>query len=349
MPINPDGTLETEEDVVTAFEELFKDADKPSDDKEKSDKKEKPETTEEEVEETEDTSDEDAQDETEDAEEPSEDEESDDDATEDKPKSKKYTDDDDIYTKIKVGEEEHEVSVKELKRLWGQEASLTKKSQEVAARTKQAEENTARAVAALDVMVKRAQEASKPYRDLNWAALMKNPEVSADMLSALQADAKAAMDNETFLTGQMDAFMTHIRTEQANAQRSAAAEALKSLTTEGSTNYIKGWNNDLYNSIREFAVGQGLDRTMVDGLTDPAAFKMLNMAMQFHKGSQKVAVTKPTNKSPKKIVKNTAGSTPPNKATNQLVKRKEAIAKQKKAGGSMASTVDAFEALLGGD
>src|SRR5574337_877989 len=43
---------------------------------------------------------------------------------------------DDVIVKIKVGDKEHEVPVKDLKRLYGQEASLTRKSQEVAAQRK---------------------------------------------------------------------------------------------------------------------------------------------------------------------------------------------------------------------
>jgi hypothetical protein len=348
MPISDGTTLESEQDIVSAFEELFKDKDAETPSEEESDEG-KPEAKE--AEENEEASDDEANDETEDAEdEPSEDDEGDEGETEDddadaKKITKKYADDEGTYVKVKVGDEEHEVPVKDLKRLFGQEASLTKKSQEVAAKAQLAEANSAKALTALDVMVKRAQEAAKPYREINWAGLMKDPNVSAEVVQALQAEAKAALDNETFLTGQMDAFMQHIRQQQAETQRTAAAEAIKSLTTEGSPNYVKGWNNDLYNGIREFAVSQGLSRDMVNQLTDPAAFKMLHMAMQFHKGSQKV-VTKKVNKSPKKIVKSSTSSAAPSKAGTQLVKRKDALAKQKKAGGNMASTVDAFEALL---
>jgi hypothetical protein len=350
MPTSNDGTsLESEQDIVTAFEKLFEDkedAEKLSNDKESDEGK--PEADE--AEENEEASDDEANDETTDAEEPSEDDEGNEGETEDedaKKITKKYADDEGTYVKVKVGDEEHEVPVKELKRLFGQEASLTKKSQEVAAKTKAAEDNSAKALAALDVMVKRAQEASKPYREINWAGLMKDPNVSAEVVQALQAEAKAAIDNETFLTGQMDQFMGSIRQQQAETQRTAAAEAIKALTTEGNPSYIKGWNNDLYNGLREFAVAQGLNRDMVNQLTDPAAFKMLHMAMQFHKGSQKV-VTQKVNKSPKKIVKSSTSSSPPTKAGNQLVKRKDVLAKQKKAGGNLNSTIDAFEALLAG-
>src|SRR5271166_5311278 len=118
--------LDSESAVADAFLDRLKDAEKPSE----GDEGEETEETEEVAEETEDTPSEDEAEADEDAQdEPSEEAEEE---TEEKPKSKKYADDSDTYVKVKVGEEEHEVAVKDLKRLWGQEASLTKKSQEVA-------------------------------------------------------------------------------------------------------------------------------------------------------------------------------------------------------------------------
>lgn len=350
--------LESEGDIASAFEQFWKDKDasvskKPSS---TSDEGTTPEADEAEEDEHEEASDDEANDDTEDADEPSEDDEGDEDATDDEEdsedegdKKKKFADDDEVYTKIKVGEEEHEVSIKDLKRLYGQEAALTKKSMEVATKTRQAEESQAKALAALDVLVKRAQESANPYREINWAALMKDPNVSAEDVAALQTAARAAFENETFLTGQLDAFMQHVQAQQAEAHKAAAAAALKSLTTEGSPNFIKGWNNDLYNDIRSFAVSQGFDKQQINQLTDPAAFKVLHMAMQFHKGSQKVVVTKKVNKSPKKIVKSSTTSTGPDSRTTRTIKRKDAVAAQRRAGGGMDATVDAFAAILGND
>src|SRR5262249_30177638 len=141
------------------------------------------------------------------AETPSEGDESDEGETEETKAEKKYADDEGTYVKVKVGEEEHEVAVKDLKRLFGQEASLTKKSQQVAEQTKAAELSQAKSLAALDVMVKRAQEAANPYRNIQWAALMKDPNIAGEDVQALQEAAKAAFENETFLTGQLDGFM----------------------------------------------------------------------------------------------------------------------------------------------
>jgi hypothetical protein len=165
-------------------------------------------------------------------------------------KAKKYADDEGTYVKVKVGEEEHEVAVKDLKRLFGQEASLTKKSQEVAERTKVAEHAQAKSLAALDVMVKRAQEAANPYRNVNWAALMKDPTVSAEDVGALQEAARAAFENETFLTSQLDGFMQEVQSQQQATQAEAAKACIKALTDETSPTYIKGWDQKLYNDMR---------------------------------------------------------------------------------------------------
>jgi hypothetical protein len=339
-----DVTEDFEDDGVNAFLKLM-DAETPSEDERK-----EGETEAGKAEDTEANTEADENDgETTDAETPSEDtEETEGEAEETEATEKKYADDEGTYVKVKVGEEEHEVAVKDLKRLFGQEASLTKKSQEVAERSKAAEQAQAKSLAALDVMVKRAQEAANPYRNVNWAALMKDPAVSAEDVGALQEAAKAAFENETFLTAQLDGFMQEIQAQQTTARAEAAQACIKALTDETSPTYIKGWDQKLYSDMRTFAVSMGANQQMVDGLTDPSAFKLIHMAMQFHKGTQKV-VTQKVNKAPKKIVKSSTVSTPPSQDTNRAVGRAQAVAKLKKSGGSMDAAQDAFMTLFGGD
>jgi hypothetical protein len=338
-----DVTYETDDDTADAFLKLLG-AEEPPDEERKEGETETAQAEEDTEDET--TTDENEGD-TEDGESSSDD--SDDDEGEaDKTKAKKYADDEGTYVKVKVGEEEHEVAVKDLKRLFGQEASLTKKSQEVAERAKASEYAQAKSIAALDVMVKRAQEAANPYRNVNWAALMKDPNVAAEDVTALQEAAKAAFENETFLTGQLDGFMQEVQAQQAAAQAQSAQLCIKALTDETSPTFIKGWDQKLYNDMRSFAVEMGANAQMVNNLVDPAAFKLIHMAMQFHKGAQKV-VTQKVNKAPKKIVKASTTSAPPNRDTSKAIDRNKAVAKQKKAGGSMEATQDAFLALLGGD
>jgi hypothetical protein len=346
MPIDTDGTFDNDDNGVNAFLKLW-DAEEPS---EKEDKEGETETeAKAEVEDTEAETETDENDgETTDAEEPSEDTEETEGEAEKTKAEKKYADDEGTYVKVKVGEEEHEVAVKDLKRLFGQEASLTKKSQEVSERTKAAELAQAKSLAALDVMVKRAQETANPYRNVNWAALMKDPTVSAEDVGALQEAAKAAFENEVFLTSQLDGFVQEINAQQAAANQQAAQACIQALKDEKSPTYIKGWDQKLYNDMRSFAVSMGANQQMVDGLADPAAFKLIHMAMQFHKGTQKV-VTQKVNKAPKKIVKASTTSSAPSQDTTRVVGRQKAVANLKKSGGTMDATQDAFMSLFGGD
>jgi hypothetical protein len=262
--------------------------------------------------------------------------------------SKKFADDgDDTYVKIKVGEEEHEVKVTDLKRLWGQEASLTRKSQEVADERKAIDTKRAENIAAYDVMLKRATERADQYRALPWTQLMKDPNVPADQLQALQAEANKAVEDETFLKTELGNFMQKVQQEQVTARRTAAQECLKAINNPESPAYIKGWNDAVYNDVRAFGAEMGIPAETVNDITEAAAIKVLHMAMQFQRGAKKVVVTKKVNKTPTKIVKNSASS-PATRGTPAQVTVKSAVQKAKKS-GSMQDAANAFEAMLGDD
>jgi hypothetical protein len=279
---------------------------------------------------------------------PGEDDEDDEsEGTEDKTKEKKFADDsDETYVKVKVGDEEHEVPVKDLKRLWGQEAALTRNSQEVAEQRKTVEADRAKNIAAYDVMLKRTTERADAYRALPWTQLLKDPEVPADQLTALQAEAQKAYDEEAFIKNELDGFMKKVTEDQRTERVKAAKTCITSLTNPESPTYIKGWSNALYNDIRSFGTEMGIDKDTVNSLTDPGAFKILHMAMQFHRGAAKV-VTRKVNKTPTRIVKNSA-SAPAARSTAKTVTTKTAVAKAKKS-GSMEDAANAFLAMDGED
>lgn len=267
-------------------------------------------------EETEDTSDESPEDSEETEEEDTEDTEeteSDDTETEDEEeevsqkdtKGKKPTviESDDAIVKLKVDGEVVEAKIKDLKRLYGQEASLTRKSQEVAAIKQRAEENGSKYVAGLENLLNRAKEQAAPYANINFLALTKDPNVSSEELAALSDAAQKAFDNVRYLESELDGVV-----KQANEQRQqqlmvAAKEAIKVLSDPKTG--IPGWNEQLYNDIRRFAVAEGMNEQVVNEMVDPSAFKILHMAMQYQKGKQAVNKTKKVDKTPKKIIKGT--------------------------------------------
>jgi hypothetical protein len=259
---------------------------------------------------------------------------------------KKFADDsDDTYVKVKVGDDIHEVKVKDLQRLYGQEASLTRKSQEVAEERKAIDTKRAENIAAYDVLLKRATERADQYRALPWTQLLKDPDVPADQLQALQAEAAKAVEDETFLKTELGNFMQSVTKEQEAARRTAAQACLKALNDTESPHHIKGWNDALYNDVRQFSTEMGLPVDMVNSITDASAIKLLHMAMQFHRGKSKVVVTKKVNKTPTKIVKSSA-SAPATRGTPQQVSV-QAAKKQAKQTGSLQDAANAFEAMMG--
>jgi hypothetical protein len=258
--------------------------------------------------------------------------------TEEEAPKKKYADDDETYVKIPEGDKEHEVKVKDLKRLWGQEAALTRKSQEVAAARTKADAETARAATALTAMVKRAQEASQPFKELNFLALAKDPNISADDLAALQKEAVRVHENERFLTGELDNFMKAVQEQKTVATREAAKVCVQQLKDKDSPSHIADWSDKLYDDLRGFAVSEGIHQDVVNQLTDAPTFKLLHMAMMYKKGLSKSTTVK-VNKQPKKIVKTTS-TVQPRKGTD--AERKKAMQNLRETG----STDSAAEAFL---
>lgn len=262
--------------------------------------------------------------------------------------AKRYVDSDDAFVKVKVGDEDIDVSVKDLKRLYGQEKALTQKSQDVAAARKLADEGTAKNVAALNVLSERAKAKAAPYAALDWLAISKNPNITAEEATALRDEAKAALDDAAFFDSELGTLMTAIGEKQKTDQVAQARVCIQSLSTPSTADkpnplHIEGWNDKVYDELRTFARELGAEQSAVDSMVDPVAFKILHMAMQFKRGSSKVLTVK-TNKSPKKIVKASSSSSDARNASTPTATRKAAVTKLARSG----SEADAEAAFLAG-
>jgi predicted metal-binding transcription factor (methanogenesis marker protein 9) len=205
-----------------------------------------------------------------------------------KPAERKFADDD-TYFKITVDGAEHEVSAKELKRLWGQEASLTRKSQETAQQNKIATERRTQYETALNSMYQKAVERAKPYAQIDFALAAKN--LSSEDYAALKKDAQAAFADVQFFEQELKDHGTKVSKEAQEAHAKAAEEAVKALTSEDSPHHVPGWNETVYNDLIDYGVKQGIPREQMLQSTSAPSFKILWMAQQFEK-SQKVATQK---------------------------------------------------------
>jgi len=203
---------------------------------------------------------------------------------------------DDAIVKVKVGEEELDVSVKDLKRLYGQEKALTQKSQEVAAKRKEADAKAE----VLDVSYQRiydkALERFKPYAGLDM--LVASKQLDAEQFAALRKEAAAAYEDFKFISEEATKFVEGRKAEHQTQMRAAAAEAIKVLKAD-----IPNWSPKLYDDIRSYAVGKGLDQAFVNTIVDPTTIKILNQS-RLYEESKKIA-TKKKVAVPKKVLKTT--------------------------------------------
>jgi hypothetical protein len=189
----------------------------------------------------------------------------------------KDADPDDAEIEIKVGDEVKKATLKDLKRLYGQEASLTQKSQKVAEAQRAADAVHARANAGLGVMLQKAQERAKPYQDMDWLVLSQR--MNTEDFQALRADAAAAQTDLTFLQTELDGVVKSQRDEALKAHQTAAQECLKALS-DPSTG-IKDFGQPVYTEMMKFASDNGLPEAIQ--MVNPGALKLLHMAMLYAK------------------------------------------------------------------
>jgi hypothetical protein len=247
---------------------------------------------------------------------------------EDKPKKGKVLDDDAVV-KLKVDDDELEVSVKDLKRLYGQEAALTKKSQQVAAQRKETEAANQKAAAQLDRLHQKAMARWEPYAKIDM--LVASKQLDADSFAALRAEAQAAYDEVRFITQEVDQFVAHSNDQRQKQVKEAAAKAVEVLTKN-----IPGWNQKMYEDMRAYAVSKGMPEHVVNSVVEASALEMMYKAMQYDKAKQ--VVTKKVNKTPAKVLKTTKAVTTTSNKADKSAKAKQRLQRS----GSTDDAADLF-------
>ena len=221
--------------------------------------------------------------------------EDEDDELEDEEEDEAEVIDDDAEVEIYVDGETHRASVASLKRLYGQEQSLTRKSQAVAQQRKDAEAALQKSDAVLQAMLQKAEERYKPYADVDFLVASKTMD-DADF-AALRKEAQLASDDVRFLREEADNFYGEIRRQQEAAQKEAAREAVQVLQET-----IPEWSNEMYNDIRGYAIAQGLPEDQVNNYVDPIVIQILNKARLYDQG-KRVATVKKKAATKKKVLR----------------------------------------------
>lgn len=207
--------------------------------------------------------------------------------------------DDDAITKVKIDGREVPVKVADLKRLYGQEASLTRKSQEVAAKRKALDDEGAKFVAATSVMLQRAKERYAPFENIDW--LVAAQQYDAETLQSMRTIATDTYRDIQFLSQELEGYMGHVAQRRQAEKVEAAKAAIAELTDPEKG--IPGFGEELYGELRSYATREaGIPAEIIDEIVEPWAIKVLHKAMMFDK-SKKTVKTSPVDKAPKKIIK----------------------------------------------
>lgn len=231
--------------------------------------------------------------------------------------------DDEHEVVVSVDGQEHRVQVKDLKRLFGQEASLTRKSQEVATLRSQVTEQSEYHLTALKSMIGRAEERYKPYAEVDWAlAAAKLP---ADEYQSLKVAAETLKADIDYYKEELGKEVDNARTQQVESLQQAAQQCNAALVTPESPHHIEGWNETVYNEIRTYAVEMGVPQETIDRTVDPAAIKLVHKAMLYDK-AQKTAVKKLAN-APRNVNK-----TPTNDSNASQGGERKAMERLRKSG-----------------
>ena len=227
--------------------------------------------------------------------------------------------DDDVLVKVLVDGEEKTVSVKELKRLYGQEASLTRKSQEIAEKRRVAEEEGAKYVTGLQTLLQRAYSRYEPYSKIDF--LVASKELSTEEFAALRQEAQKSYEDVQFLQSELDTVLKTTQEKQSVLRREAAAEAVRVLSDPKTG--IPNWSPEVYDEIRMYAIGAGLPAEQVNNYVDPTVIKILYKAMMNDK--TKAVATEKKAKAPQKVLKPSNGVNP--KSVNDAKKKQANVAK----------------------
>ena len=204
--------------------------------------------------------------------------------------------DDDAMVEVSVDGKVVQQSVKELKRLAGQEASLTRKSQETASKRKEADEAINKNHAVFQTLLQKAEEKYKPYSEVDM--LLASKTMEAEDFALLRKEAQDAGNELKFLREEADKFYQDVQAQNQKAMQDAAKQAIEVLEND-----IPEWSNDLYNDIRAYAIEQGMDEATVNTIVDPTAIKILHKARLFDQTKQ--VATKKKVAAKKKVLRST--------------------------------------------
>lgn len=233
---------------------------------------------------------------------------------------------DDAVVKVTVNGEETEVTIGSLKRLAGQEATLTRKSQE-------ADAVGGRAALLIQGALETIAEDLAPYDGFDW--ILASHEMEPEEFKWHRENYTRNETRYNALIKQAGEFETTIKARQEAATQEQATAAHTELVAD-----VPGWSDKLYGDILKYGVSQGLEADDVANIANAKVIKLLHKAMLHDTAA--TAVAKKVNLTPARV-KATATV---DEAQGSAPSRQQRTLEKKMASGR-ATDDDAVALLMG--
>lgn len=247
--------------------------------------------------------------------------------------AKPIVEDDEAMVKVTVDGEELTVSVKDLKRLYGQEASLTRKSMDLANRRKEAEEIGSYYANGLARLVQMAEEEYAPYANIDFLVAAK--ELNAEELKALREEANSKYQKYQFLTQELQTFSQQMTQQRSRLMQEQAAATIAELSHPDTG--IPNWSPKLYEEVGAYAISKGMKPEAFAAILDAPSLRVIYDAYRYDKA--KKVTTKKKAAAPQKVLKSSAS---PDTGRFGTDKSKASLSRLRQTG----SRDDAVSALL---
>jgi len=244
--------------------------------------------------------------------------------------------DDDPDVELPFGEESKTFKLKALRSIIDEHSQFSGRFAEAAKASEAATAQKDRLEAAYSEMWKRAEARYAPYKDVDWLAISRDPNIDPETFKQIRADAEAAHADLAFLHSEVNGRLEESRTAAEAARHEAAKACAEELMDPAKG--IKDFPV-VYPKLVEFARKSGVEG--VENVTDPTMLRLLHKAYLYDTGSKTVdaQVQKVVHKPSRVIKPGSAGS-------NADASEKEGLNKALKSLRANPSDSDAITAAF---
>lgn len=261
---------------------------------------------------------------------------------------------DDTLVEVVVNGETDQVSIKDLRRLAGQEKALTRKSMAVAAEARKVQAREEFAETRLKAVSERVNKRAEQYANIDFVALAQSGQYTPEQIEGFRQEAKDAEAEAAFVNQELEQFYKEKQESRQAELVEKGKASLEQFEDIGSPYYIEDFK-DRYQDLSQHAVSLGISEETILTTPDPWFWKLLDDSLRRGSAKETLKTASSPKKDPKakKLKKPSSSKTvlKSRKANRNEQrgraedKRKQEALKNLQKTGSKADALAAFAAL----